>query len=55
MNSVNLLYDHVVNIILDVTSTGALEVQRDAPDTQPENISLLSNKNTMYYLSFLFY
>jgi hypothetical protein len=29
IDEVNLLDDHIVNIILDVTSTGVLEVQRD--------------------------
>ncbi|HIE02955.1 MAG TPA: hypothetical protein EYP59_22185 [Thiotrichaceae bacterium] len=39
VDEVNLLDDHIVNIILDVTSTGVLEVQRDARDSQPENIA----------------
>jgi magnesium chelatase subunit I len=39
VDEVNLLDDHIVNIILDVTSTGVLEVQRDARDSKPENIS----------------
>lgn len=30
IDEVNLLEDHIVNIILDVTSTGVLEIQRDA-------------------------
>jgi magnesium chelatase subunit I len=39
VDEVNLLDDHIVNIILDVASTGVLEVQRDARDSKPENIS----------------
>jgi magnesium chelatase subunit I len=39
VDEVNLLDDHIVNIILDVTSTGVLEVQRDARNSEPENIS----------------
>ncbi|MBL1197854.1 MAG: AAA domain-containing protein [Nostoc sp. GBBB01] len=34
IDEVNLLDDHIVNIILDVTSTGILEVQRDSQDKQ---------------------
>ncbi len=34
IDEVNLLDDHIVNIILDVTSTGILEVQRDAQNEQ---------------------
>ena len=33
IDEVNLLNDHVVNIILDVTSTGVLSVQREGIDT----------------------
>ncbi|MCF2150127.1 AAA family ATPase [Desmonostoc muscorum LEGE 12446] len=34
IDEVNLLDDHIVNIILDVTSTGVLEVQRDGQNKQ---------------------
>ncbi|WP_138502295.1 AAA family ATPase [Nostoc sp. PA-18-2419] len=34
IDEVNLLDDHIVNIILDVTSTGVLEVQRDGQNEQ---------------------
>jgi magnesium chelatase subunit I len=34
IDEVNLLDDHIVNIILDVTSTGILEVQRDGQNKQ---------------------
>jgi magnesium chelatase subunit I len=37
VDEVNLLDDHIVNIILDVTSTGVLEVQRDAKENQAES------------------
>jgi magnesium chelatase subunit I len=39
VDEVNLLDDHVVNIILDVTSTGVLVVQRDGRDQESESIS----------------
>ncbi|MEK8017704.1 MAG: AAA family ATPase [Candidatus Parabeggiatoa sp.] len=39
VDEVNLLDDHIVNIILDVTSTGVLEVQRDAKESQSESIA----------------
>jgi magnesium chelatase subunit I len=39
VDEVNLLDDHIVNIILDVTSTGVLVVQRDGNDRQPENVA----------------
>lgn len=38
VDEVNLLDDHIVNIILDVTSTGVLVVQRDGGDKQPEKL-----------------
>ena len=38
VDEVNLLDDHIVNIILDVTSTGLLTVQREAID-EPERDS----------------
>jgi|GEM_PF-531837 len=38
IDEVNLLDDHIVNIILDVTSTGVLVVQRDNRDDDPVNI-----------------
>ncbi len=34
VDEINLLDDHIVNIILDVTSTGQLEVQRDGRSVQ---------------------
>jgi magnesium chelatase subunit I len=37
IDEVNLLDDHIVNIILDVTSTGVLEVQRETKESQPES------------------
>jgi magnesium chelatase subunit I len=39
VDEVNLLDDHIVNIILDVTSTGVLVVQREGRDQNPEKIS----------------
>jgi magnesium chelatase subunit I len=39
VDEVNLLDDHIVNIILDVTSTGVLVVQRDGNDRPPESVS----------------
>jgi len=36
VDEVNLLDDHIVNIILDVTSTGVLEVQREGHDVREE-------------------
>lgn len=36
IDEVNLLDDHIVNIILDVTSTGILVVQREGKDEQSE-------------------
>jgi magnesium chelatase subunit I len=38
VDEVNLLDDHIVNIILDVTSTGVLVVQRDGNNCKPENV-----------------
>nr|WP_250565332.1 AAA family ATPase [Adonisia turfae] len=38
VDEVNLLDDHIVNIILDVTSTGVLVVQRDGGNKQPEKL-----------------
>jgi len=40
VDEVNLLDDHIVNILLDVTSTGVLEVQRDGFSRPPENLDL---------------
>jgi magnesium chelatase subunit I len=34
VDEVNLLDDHIVNIILDVTSTGVLVIQREGKSTQ---------------------
>jgi len=39
IDEVNLLDDHIVNIILDVTSTGVLVVQREGQNKQPEKVS----------------
>jgi magnesium chelatase subunit I len=39
VDEVNLLDDHIVNIILDVTSTGVLVVQRDGQNREPEKIA----------------
>jgi magnesium chelatase subunit I len=39
VDEVNLLDDHIVNIILDVTSTGVLVVQRDGNDRQAESVA----------------
>jgi magnesium chelatase subunit I len=39
IDEVNLLDDHIVNIILDVTSTGVLIVQRDGQNKVPEKVS----------------
>lgn len=39
IDEVNLLDDHIVNIILDVTSTGILVVQREAQDPEDKHIS----------------
>ncbi len=36
IDEVNLLDDHIVNIILDVTSTGVLEIQREGKDEQKQ-------------------
>lgn len=38
VDEVNLLDDHIVNIILDVTSTGVLVVQREGQNRKPEKI-----------------
>ncbi|MFN6538530.1 MAG: AAA family ATPase [Nostoc sp. EkiNYC01] len=46
IDEVNLLDDHIVNIILDVTSTGILEVQRDGQDKQlPVSFTLVGTMN----------
>jgi magnesium chelatase subunit I len=46
IDEVNLLDDHVVNIILDVTSTGVLVVQRDGKSsTESVNFSLVGTMN----------
>lgn len=39
VDEVNLLDDHIVNIILDVTSTGVLVVQRDGHNKQPQKVA----------------
>jgi magnesium chelatase subunit I len=39
IDEVNLLDDHIVNIILDVTSTGVLTVQRDGQDKEPIKVA----------------
>lgn len=39
VDEVNLLDDHIVNIILDVTSTGVLVVQREGQNKQPEKVA----------------
>lgn len=39
VDEVNLLDDHIVNIILDVTSTGVLVVQRDGQNQPPEKVA----------------
>ncbi len=39
VDEVNLLDDHIVNIILDVTSTGVLVVQREGQNQQPEKVA----------------
>jgi magnesium chelatase subunit I len=39
VDEVNLLDDHIVNIILDVTSTGVLVVQRDGQNKQSEKVA----------------
>jgi magnesium chelatase subunit I len=39
VDEVNLLDDHIVNIILDVTSTGVLVVQREAQNVEEKQLS----------------
>ena len=39
IDEVNLLDDHIVNIILDVTSTGVLVVQREAQNVEEKQLS----------------
>lgn len=39
VDEVNLLDDHIVNIILDVTSTGVLVVQRDGQNKEPQKVA----------------
>jgi magnesium chelatase subunit I len=39
IDEVNLLDDHIVNIILDVTSTGVLVVQREAQNVEEKHLS----------------
>lgn len=39
VDEVNLLDDHIVNIILDVTSTGVLVVQREGQNKEPEKVA----------------
>lgn len=39
VDEVNLLDDHIVNIILDVTSTGVLIVQRDGQNKEPQKVA----------------
>lgn len=46
VDEVNLLDDHIVNLILDVTSTGVLVVQREAQSEQkPVSFSLVGTMN----------
>lgn len=40
IDEVNLLDDHIVNIILDTTATGILTIQRDYQDRQEEKVAL---------------
>lgn len=39
IDEVNLLDDHIVNIILDVTSTGVLVIQREGQNLPPQSVS----------------
>ena len=41
IDEVNLLDDHIVNLILDVVSTGVLVVARDGINDQEENVSFM--------------
>src|SRR5207248_7357981 len=46
VDEVNLLDDHIVNIILDVTSTGVLVVEREGQDIQePVQFTLVGTMN----------
>jgi magnesium chelatase subunit I len=46
VDEVNLLDDHIVNIILDVTSTGVLVVQREGKSEQkPVSLTLVGTMN----------
>ncbi len=39
IDEVNLLDDHIINIILDVTSTGVLDIQREGRGDKPKPVS----------------
>jgi magnesium chelatase subunit I len=41
IDEVNLLDDHIVNLILDVVSTGVLVVERDGINDQEDNVSFM--------------
>jgi magnesium chelatase subunit I len=41
IDEVNLLDDHIVNLILDVVSTGVLVVERDGINDQEEDVSFM--------------
>jgi magnesium chelatase subunit I len=41
IDEVNLLDDHIVNLILDAVSTGVLDVQRDGIDDPQDNVSFM--------------
>jgi magnesium chelatase subunit I len=41
IDEVNLLDDHIVNLILDVVSTGVLVVERDGINEEEENVSFM--------------
>jgi magnesium chelatase subunit I len=41
IDEVNLLDDHIINLILDVVSTGVLSVQREGKDIRGERVTML--------------
>jgi magnesium chelatase subunit I len=47
VDEVNLLDDRIINIILDVTSTGVLVVQRDGKDAAPKKVCFFTLVGTM--------